>query len=230
MEQTWSIHIVGGNNILNQLLEMAVRRELSVECVVHAAIPSELFAGSNLSGRSLLLLVDDSDLRARFALFRLLRERMAGGPQIIAALFNVDTGITDTSQLMRSGVSALFFRSDAVAEMLKGIGALMKGESLIPRELRSAGPAKRAHSTAEEGELTARELEILALVTTGATNEAIGSELGISPHTVKTHLYNIFRKIGVDSRFGAALWLIQNLRIPPPHPERGNHMPMAAGQ
>jgi LuxR family transcriptional regulator of csgAB operon len=59
--------------------------------------------------------------------------------------------------------------------------------------------------------LTPRKLEILALISTGYTNDEIAEKLLISPHTVKTHLYNIFKKIKVPNRLQAALWAAKNL-------------------
>jgi len=59
--------------------------------------------------------------------------------------------------------------------------------------------------------LTPREMEILAMVAAGAKNEAIADKLCISPHTVKTHVYNIFKKIDVPNRLQAALWAAKNL-------------------
>ena len=59
--------------------------------------------------------------------------------------------------------------------------------------------------------LTQRELEILSMVVSGATNEEIAARVCISPHTVKTHIYNIFKKINVPNRLQAALWAAKNL-------------------
>jgi DNA-binding CsgD family transcriptional regulator/N-acetylneuraminic acid mutarotase len=58
-------------------------------------------------------------------------------------------------------------------------------------------------------QLSARELEILKLVVTGATNHQIAVELAISVNTVKTHLRNVFAKLGVESRTEATLSAIQ---------------------
>jgi DNA-binding NarL/FixJ family response regulator len=51
--------------------------------------------------------------------------------------------------------------------------------------------------------LTARELDVLALVAQGLTNREISSRLFISPATVRTHLEHIYDKLGVRSRAGA---------------------------
>jgi LuxR family transcriptional regulator of csgAB operon len=59
--------------------------------------------------------------------------------------------------------------------------------------------------------LTSRQTEILAQVAVGASNDEIADRLSVSPHTVKTHLYNIFKKIKVTNRLQAALWAAKHL-------------------
>ncbi len=60
-----------------------------------------------------------------------------------------------------------------------------------------------------ETDLTARELEVLKLVATGATNTEISERLFISPHTVKSHIIHIFNKLGVNDRTQAAVMAIR---------------------
>jgi LuxR family transcriptional regulator of csgAB operon len=63
----------------------------------------------------------------------------------------------------------------------------------------------------EESLLTSRETEILTMISIGAKNDEIADKLFISPNTVKTHIYNIFKKIDVPNRLQAALWAAKHL-------------------
>ena len=66
-------------------------------------------------------------------------------------------------------------------------------------------------SNANQTVLTRREMEILSVLKSGAKNEEIATKLFISPHTVKTHLYTIYRKIQVNNRLQAVIWASKNL-------------------
>ena len=54
-------------------------------------------------------------------------------------------------------------------------------------------------------ELTDRELEVLRIITTGASNTAVAEELGISEHTVKTHVRSMLTKTGFANRTELAI-------------------------
>ena len=58
--------------------------------------------------------------------------------------------------------------------------------------------------------LSERELEVSRLLARGKSNKEIGAELHISPRTVQVHVGRIFEKLGVRSRAGAAIWLIEH--------------------
>ena len=49
--------------------------------------------------------------------------------------------------------------------------------------------------------LTEREAEVVELVVRGLSNKAVGHHLGIGEGTVKIHLHNIYRKLGIGTRW-----------------------------
>jgi ATP/maltotriose-dependent transcriptional regulator MalT len=73
-------------------------------------------------------------------------------------------------------------------------------------DLASLERAAGSRVTSRTGPLSARELEVLALVATGLTNRVIGEELSISEKTVARHLSNIFTKLGLSSRSAATAY------------------------
>jgi DNA-binding NarL/FixJ family response regulator len=76
--------------------------------------------------------------------------------------------------------------------------------------LEAPGPRKTAKSPDESVPLTGREKEILSLVAQGATNPEMAARLELSPHTVKSHLINIFNKLAVNDRTQAAVWAVRH--------------------
>lgn len=58
--------------------------------------------------------------------------------------------------------------------------------------------------------LTKRELEVLEMIAHGETNKEISGRMGISEHTVKSHVMHIFDKLGVNDRTRASVWAVKN--------------------
>ena len=130
------------------------------------------------------------------------------------ALFNLAQGIGIEERIMPLGVQGFFYREDPLEKVAKGVKAIFGGELWISRSIMSRyiKNGKNEKSPLREclSILTAREAEILAMVASGATNEQISDRLFLSRHTVKTHVYNIFKKINVTNRLQAALWAAKN--------------------
>ncbi len=68
------------------------------------------------------------------------------------------------------------------------------------------GPPGNVRNMALPDPLSPRELEVLSHMGQGLTNREISDDLCISPHTVKTHVVNIFNKLGVNHRTQAVVW------------------------
>ena len=78
------------------------------------------------------------------------------------------------------------------------------GVPIDPRVASALVPQRAARSDAQ---LTDREEEIVRLVAEGLVNKQIAAELGIAEKTVKTHLTNAFKRLGVSGREEAAAWV-----------------------
>jgi two-component system nitrate/nitrite response regulator NarL len=71
-------------------------------------------------------------------------------------------------------------------------------------------PAMTTTVEVHEPRLTRRELEILKLVSEGRSNRQVAELLWVTDQTVKFHLANVYRKLGVRSRFDAARWALEH--------------------
>jgi PAS domain S-box-containing protein len=96
---------------------------------------------------------------------------------------------------------------DSAYQMLARMIPSLQGAMPQPRYLFAPQRAngKNGRPLTKNHNLTQRETQVLHLVTKGCSNTQIASRLGISPHTVKSHVINIFNKLGVNDRIQAAV-------------------------
>lgn len=106
---------------------------------------------------------------------------------------------------LQAGAKGYLLKDAPPEELIRGIEAVAAGQSLLPPEIAAklfqvisqGGPATKTE-TAEQ--LTERELEILRLMASGSANKEIAATLYISENTVKTHISNLFQKLGARDR------------------------------
>jgi len=77
--------------------------------------------------------------------------------------------------------------------------------------------------------LTRREIEILRLVAEGRSNREVGQLLWVTDQTVKFHLANAYRKLGVRNRFEASQWAITRGLVKAEHAPLGGQRLRPAG-
>ena len=102
---------------------------------------------------------------------------------------------------IEAGATGYLLKDAPRAELLRAVRAAAHGEAVLSpsvaarlmNRVRSPGPAP----------LSRRELEVLSLVASGTTNRAAAARLFITEATVKTHLLNIYAKLGVSDRAAA---------------------------
>lgn len=201
--------IIGSNLLQNELLAALIEERTGAACRLYGDV-GELARDDPRDGAPALLLFDLSDLAdARLS----VASALARGD--IPVYFNVGDDASIEEKALGLGVQGFLYRHDGTATLLRALDVLFAGEIWASRRVmnvclmswRLPQPGER---TFECG-LTRREGEILRLLASGKSNRGIAETFCISPHTVKTHLYNIFRKIKVNNRLEAAQWAGRHL-------------------
>jgi len=104
-------------------------------------------------------------------------------------------GDVDVRRALKAGASGYLLKNTPPGELLQEIRKVHSGQTVVQAEL----AAKLAEYFGEEA-LSAREVEVLALVAAGNRNRDIGKQLCISEETVKAHMRHVLDKLGAKDR------------------------------
>jgi LuxR family transcriptional regulator of csgAB operon len=211
----WMIYVVGPCRVNNELLASFLEVKVEAKCVTKGTIDDIIDSSGQESDTPKLVLLDcfakDPE---RLCLEVESCRRDIFQPSLVA-VFNLIRGLKIEEELVLRGVRGIFYANDNPGHLMRGVRALLEGETWISREImcKFIPEIKEARklSVNKTSVLSTREAEILGLVAGGAMNTEIAQTLYISRHTVKSHLYNIYKKIKVTNRLEAALWASKNL-------------------
>lgn len=138
------------------------------------------------------------------------------------------TGLRDVEahrRAFRLGARGLVVKEAAASTLMKAIRKVHEGEIWLDRastahllsEMSKPAPPPAVHPEAAKiGKLSARELEVTALLGEGLSNKLIADRLSISETTVRHHLTSIFAKLGVPDRLALLLYAHRNGLVKPP--------------
>ncbi len=146
-------------------------------------------------------------------------EKLDLGTRVIAL-----TGYDDPDLIFRAmkiGAKGYILKTMASAQLIYAIEEVSNGKIYLPAALSSRffdyfqrSFKEEANEVSDEENLlsylTAREEEVLELLTQGVTYKGVASQLFISETTVKTHVNNIFQKLQVNDRTQAVLYALNN--------------------
>lgn len=134
-------------------------------------------------------------------------------------LVNAEPNLRVESLLTWSNLKGLFYFEDDFDKVMMGLKGILNGENWLSRDilnqlighLLSLNNTVGELETKLEMELTRREMQVLSALCQGGSNLDIADSLFVSEHTVKSHLYSIFRKLEVKNRMQAITWAKRNL-------------------
>jgi two-component system nitrate/nitrite response regulator NarL len=132
-------------------------------------------------------------------------------------IFSVSDNEADVLQALKFSADGYLLKDSEPEELIEKINLALAGNLVLSEPLtqivaKSLRPQVNKNSLLDS--LTARELENLKLIAAGKSNKDIANKLGIAETTVKVHVKNLFKKLGLKTRVEAALWAIENKITP----------------
>jgi len=123
-------------------------------------------------------------------------------PRTKVILVTVDESRASITEAIQAGVSGYLLKDTSADELVNAARLAVEGKAVIHPQLTRAfiEEVQSAEKKGDAAALSRREKEILQKVAYGATTKEVEHDLGISPHTVKTHLERIFEKLGANDR------------------------------
>jgi DNA-binding NarL/FixJ family response regulator len=123
-------------------------------------------------------------------------------PKIKVVVLSMTTDPEQIQAAFKRGACGFVIKSIDPADLASAIRQAVNGTAFHALGL----PALNENAVARSAGLTDRELMIMKAVSRGLSNQAIGKELWVTEQTVKFHLTNLYRKLGVTNRTEAARW------------------------
>ena len=121
-----------------------------------------------------------------------LRERLPSARVLILTSYSTSDGI---AHAIEAGAAGALMKSAENESLISAIRAVHAGKRVIP-----AGVKRLMAEDPPVPELSPRQLEILASITKGLSNDDIAKQLGIGRASIKTHVLALFQKLGAANR------------------------------
>ena len=209
------IHIVSKMQLQNELMAPFLESTIGGRCFCHRDANRFQLDIKRGSWNSIILVdtlgIDTAKIWTKIAIVCNTKN-----DKCLIALFNVTpTDAQVELEALSRGLQGIFYTNVTPQVFAKGIRSILRGELWFSRETMmkclSGARSFTMNQKKRSSFLTSREQEILTLIATGVTNKEISDNLNISPHTVRTHVYNIFKKINTTNRVQASLWAAKHL-------------------
>ncbi|ENP8454949.1 response regulator transcription factor [Photobacterium damselae] len=163
-----------------------------------------------------LIIIDHHAISINKNINELLESKDSETPILI---FNIDTDITTDTLLSWPKVKGILSKDSPIEHLIKSIAVVIEHGLWLPRQTleqmldyyRNHKPSNDTRLLPTQPLLTRREKQILGLLTEGKTNIEIAETLFVAETTVKSHIYNLYKKIDVKCR-KEAIFKVKQLR------------------
>jgi two-component system, NarL family, response regulator LiaR len=142
------------------------------------------------------------------------RAIMEAYPQIRVLILTSFHEQDQVHNALRAGALGYLLKTTSAEELIAAIHAAHSGKRTLAPEATEA-LVKSTQALEIGQDLTARERNMLTLLTQGLSNQQIADTLSISLATVKFHVTNVLSKLGVESRTEAVLLALKHKLVPP---------------
>lgn len=134
-----------------------------------------------------------------------LEDLVRGGrAKVVIFSWNTEPGLV--ARAIAKGARGYLAKSAEAAEVVAAIERVHAGEQVVPIDAIDGAGATKGGWPGKQHGLTAREAEVLALITQGLSNQEIADKCYLSINSVKTYIRTAYRKMGVSRRSQAVLW------------------------
>lgn len=208
------VYFVSGSSIQNSVLRDLVTEHIGILCRL-TAFASEKKRRLDLVPDNLFL-IDCSDASEEILSTELdgLSDLNSGSRTIRIAAINVDKATEDfllENYFAWPHLKGVFRGDCSLDRLCHGIETVFAGGHWVPRRFFDAmvdkvRPTVGRHH-ARNSTLTRKELQVLNMLANGDSNVRIAQNLNISEHTVKSHIYKVYKKLKVANRVEAVNWL-----------------------
>ena len=131
-----------------------------------------------------------------------------GAAKVVIYSWNLHGLLVEDS--LKAGAAGYLSKGLEAEELVEALERIHAGETLLPSGGGTVNPKPESDWPGKEHGLTAREAEIIALITQGLSNQEIAERSYLSINSVKTYIRTAYRKIGVERRAQAVLWGIKH--------------------
>jgi DNA-binding NarL/FixJ family response regulator len=209
------IYVVGSMHFERELLIKCIGPHTAAQWFEADSLQAVPVSNQNVPHGLKMILIDTRTQDRESLLSLFATNSWKSHSQNLMVLFNLMHDFDIEKDALKSGVRGFLYADDPVKDLINGICAINSGDIWVSRrilrECLEESSFVRDIPEPTDHSLSRREIELLRHLSSGASNDAIADQLCISPHTVKTHLHNIFHKINVENRIQAVLWAKDNL-------------------